>query len=67
MITSRIDAFLLFLMGACVMTMALVTLADPNGYYMQTVGRIFFTLTIGSLGLTMILIGVTKMIFKRTE
>ena len=47
--------------------MAVVTLADPNGYYMQTVGRILFTLGIGSIGLTMILVGVAKMIFNRTE
>jgi len=31
------------------------------------VERIFFTLVIGSLGLTMILIGVTKMIFNKKE
>ena len=62
-----IDRILLFLMGICVMLMSIVTLADPNGYYMQTVGRILFTLGIGSIGLTMILVGVTKMIFNRTE
>ena len=67
MIMSRIDAFLLFVLGLCVIMMAIVTLADPNGYYMQTVERIFFTLVIGSLGLTMILIGVTKMIFNKKE
>ena len=63
----RIDAFLLFVLGLCVIIMASVTLADPNGYYMQTVGRILFTLGIGSIGLTMILVGVAKMIFNRTE
>jgi predicted phage tail protein len=67
MAMSRIDAFLLFVLGLCVIMMAIVTLADPNGYYMQTVGRILFTLGIGSIGLTMILVGVTKMIFNKTE
>ena len=64
---NRLDAFLLLLMGACIMTMALITLGDPDGYYMQSIEGMFFTLILGSLGLTMVLLGLTKMVFNKTE
>ena len=50
-----IDRILLLLLGICIVLMSIVTLADPDGYYMQSIEGIFFTLIIGSLGLTMVL------------
>ena len=60
----NLDRFLLFLMGICVVAMSSVTLANPDGYYMQTVEGIIFTLFIGSIGLTMILISFFSIFFK---
>ena len=45
----NIDRILLFLMGICVMLMSIVTLADPDGYYMQSIEGIFITLFIKSI------------------
>jgi hypothetical protein len=59
-----IDRILLFLLGICVMLMSIVTLADPNGYYMQSVEGILITIFIGSIGLTMILISFYSIFFK---
>jgi len=52
------------LMGICVMLMSIVTLADPDGYYMQSIEGIFITLFIGSIGLTMILVSFGSIFFK---
>ena len=60
----NLDRFLLFLMGICVVLMSIVTLANPDGYYMQSVEGIIFTLFIGSVGLTMILISFFSIFFK---
>ena len=60
----NLDRFLLFLMGICVVLMSSVTLANPDGYYMQSVEGIIFTLFIGSVGLTMILISFFSIFFK---
>jgi len=62
----NIDRILLFLMGICVMLMSIVTLADPDGYYMQSIEGIFITLFIGSIGLTMILYSFVS-IFMKTK
>ncbi len=59
-----LDRFLLFLMGICVVLMSSVTLANPDGYYMQSVEGIIFTLFIGSVGLTMVLISFFSIFFK---
>ena len=59
-----IDRILLFLLGICVMLMSIVTLADPDGYYMQSIEGIFITLFIGSIGLTMILVSFYSKLFK---
>ena len=59
-----IDRILLFLMGICVMLMSIVTLADPDGYYMQSIEGIFITLFIGSIGLTMILVSFWQYLFQ---
>ena len=32
----NIDRILLFLIGVCVMLMSIVTLANPDGYYMES-------------------------------
>ena len=60
----NLDRFLLFLMGICVVLMSSVTLANPDGYYMQSVEGIIFTLFIGSIGLTMVLISFFSIFFK---
>tara|TARA_R100000657_G_scaffold7433_1_gene4897 strand:+ start:119 stop:310 length:192 start_codon:yes stop_codon:yes gene_type:complete len=60
----NLDRFLLFLMGICVVLMSSVTLANPDGYYMQSVEGIIFTLFIGSVGLTMILVSFFSIFFK---
>ena len=60
----KLDRILLFLLGICVMLMSLVTLSDPNGYYMQSIEGILFTLFIGSIGLTMILVSFYSIYFK---
>ena len=60
----NLDRFLLFLMGICVVLMSSVTLANPDGYYMQSVEGIIFTLFIGSVGLTMGLISFYSIFFK---
>ena len=52
----NLDRVLLFLLGICVMLMSIVTLANPDGYYMQSVEGILVTIFIGSIGLTMILV-----------
>ena len=44
--------------------MSSVTLANPDGYYMQSVEGIIFTLFIGSVGLTMVLISFFSIFFK---
>tara|TARA_R110000868_G_scaffold240819_1_gene495376 strand:- start:1127 stop:1318 length:192 start_codon:yes stop_codon:yes gene_type:complete len=62
-----IDRILLLLLGICIVLMSIVTLADPDGYYMQSIEGIFFTLIIGSLGLTMVLLALSKMVFNKTE
>jgi len=62
-----IDKILLLLLGICIVLMSIVTLADPDGYYMQSIEGIFFTLIIGSLGLTMVLLALSKMVFNKTE
>ena len=58
------DRFLLFILGICVVLVSSVTLANPDGYYMQTVEGIIFTLFIGSVGLTMVLISFFSIFFK---
>ena len=60
----NLDRFLLFLMGICIVLMSIVTLANPDGYYMQSVEGIIFTLFIGSIGLTMVLISFFSIFFK---
>tara|TARA_B100000242_G_scaffold282416_1_gene243672 strand:+ start:172 stop:363 length:192 start_codon:yes stop_codon:yes gene_type:complete len=60
----NLDRFLLFLMGICVVLMSSVTLANPDGYYMQSIEGIIFTLFIGSVGLTMVLISFFSIFFK---
>jgi hypothetical protein len=60
----NIDRVLLFLMGICIMLMSIVTLSDPDGYYMQTVEGILITIFIGSIGLTMILVSFYSIFFK---
>ena len=60
----NLDRFLLFLMGICVVLMSSVTLANPDGYYMQSVEGIIFTLFIGSVGLAMILVSFFSIFFK---
>jgi len=60
----NIDRILLFLIGICVMLMSIVTLADPDGYYMQSVEGILITIFIGSIGLTMILFSFFSIFFK---
>jgi len=62
-----IDKILLLLLGICIVLMSIVTLADPDGYYMQSIEGIFFTLIIGSLGLTMVLLALSKIVFNKTE
>ena len=62
-----IDRILLLLLGICIVLMSIVTLSDPDGYYMQSIEGIFFTLIIGSLGLTMVLLALSKMVFNKTE
>ena len=59
-----IERILLFLLGICVMLMSVVTLADPDGYYMQTVEGILITIFVGSIGLTMILASFYGIFFK---
>tara|TARA_R110000782_G_scaffold135664_2_gene228115 strand:- start:496 stop:699 length:204 start_codon:yes stop_codon:yes gene_type:complete len=65
--SKMIDKILLLLLGICIVLMSIVTLADPDGYYMQSIEGIFFTLIIGSLGLTMVLLALSKMVFNKTE
>ena len=60
----NIDRILLFLMGICVMLMSIVTLSDPDGYYMQSIEGIHITIFIGSIGLTMRLVSLYSIFFK---
>jgi hypothetical protein len=60
-----IDRILLLLLGICVMLMSIVTLSDPDGYYMQSIEGIMITIFIGSIGLTMILISFYSIFFKK--
>ena len=60
----NIDRILLFLIGVCVMLMSIVTLANPDGYYMQSIEGIFITLFIGSIGLAMILYSFVSIFIK---
>ena len=59
-----IERILLFLLGICVMLMSFVTLADPDGYYMQSLEGIVFTCFIGAVGFTMILVSFYSIFFK---
>ncbi len=60
----KLDAFLLFLLGICIMLMSIVTLSDPDGYYMQTVEGILITIFIGSIGLTLIIVSFYSIFLK---
>jgi len=60
----NVDRMLFLLIGICVMLLSIVTLADPDGYYMQSIEGIFITLFIGSIGLTMILVSFGSIFFK---
>ena len=46
------------------MLMSIVTLANPDGYYMQSDEGVFFTLCVGAIGLTMILVSFYSIFFK---
>lgn len=46
------------------MLMSIVTLADADGYYMQSIEGIFITLFIGSIGLAMILYSFVSIFIK---
>ena len=59
-----IERILLFILGLCIMLMSIVTLTDPNGYYMRSIEGILITLFIGSIGLTMILASFYSIFFK---
>ena len=59
-----IDRILLFLLGICVMLMSIITLSDPDGYYMQSIEGILITIFIGSIGLTMILVSFYSILIK---
>ena len=59
-----IERILLFILGVCIMIMSIVTLTDPNGYYMRSIEGILITLFIGSIGLTMILASFYSIFFK---
>ena len=59
-----INRILLFILGVCIMVMSFVTLADPNGYYTQSVEGILFTCFIGTVGFTMILVSFYSIFFK---
>ena len=60
----NIDRVLLFLLGICIMLMSIVTLSDPDGYYMQTVEGILITIFIGSIGLTLIIVSFYSIFLK---
>ena len=55
---------LLFLLGICVLLMSIVTIANPDGYYMQSVEGIIFTCFIGAIGVTMIIVSFFSIYFK---
>jgi len=59
-----IERILLFLLGICIMLMSIVTLSDPDGYYMQTVEGILITIFIGSIGLTLIIVSFYSIFLK---
>ena len=59
-----IERILLCLLGICIMVMSFVTLANPDGYYMQSFEGIVFTCFIGAVGFTMILVSFYSIFFK---
>ena len=61
---NNLDRILLFLLGICVLLMSIVTIADPDGYYMQSVEGIIFTCFIGAIGVTMIMVSFFSIYFK---
>tara|TARA_R100001480_G_scaffold145210_1_gene143300 strand:- start:156 stop:347 length:192 start_codon:yes stop_codon:yes gene_type:complete len=61
---NNLDRILLFLLGICVLLMSIVTIADPDGYYMQSVEGIIFTCFIGAIGFTMIMVSFFSIYFK---
>ena len=61
---NMIERILLCLLGICIMLMSFVTLADPDGYYMQSFEGIVFTCFIGAVGFTMILVSFYSIFFK---
>ena len=60
-----IERILLCLLGICIMVMSFVILADPDGYYTQSVEGILFTCFIGTVGFTMILVSFYSIFFKQ--
>ena len=60
----NLDRILLFLLGICVLLMSIVTIANPDGYYMQSVEGIIFTCFIGAIGVTMIIVSFFSIYFK---
>ena len=61
---NNLDRILLFLLGICILLMSIVTIADPDGYYMQSVEGIIFTCFIGAIGFTMIMVSFFSIYFK---
>ena len=49
------------------MLMSFVTLANPDGYYMQSLEGIVFTCFIGAVGFTIILVSFYSIFFKEWE
>lgn len=60
----NLDRILLFLLGICVLLMSIVTIANPDGYYMQSVEGIIFTCFIGAIGVTMIIVSFFSIYFR---
>ena len=60
----NLDRILLFLLGICVLLMSIVTIANPDGYYMQSVEGSIFTCLIGAIGVTMIIVSFFSIYFK---
>ncbi len=61
---NRIDGFLVFAMGCCVFVMCMALISDPYGYWTQTFERLMSLCLFGSVGITVMAVGLAKLVIK---
>jgi len=61
---TKADGFLIFAMGCCIFVMSMALISDPYGYWTQTFERIISLCLFGSVGITVMAVGLAKLVLK---